>query len=321
LPPVRILIADDHEGWRNQLRLLLRGHPEWQVICDVSDGPEAVQKTEELRPDLILIDVGLPTLNGIEAARQISHVSPNTKILFVSQDNSLDVVQVAFSTGAQGFVYKARAQYDLGPAIDAVLRGGQFVSSMLKGYKFTDVPRGDFSHRHEVQFYVDDSVFLESFACFIAAALEAGDVAIAVATESHLDSLDHRLKAQGLDIDTAKRCGTYIPLDVVRTLSTFMVNDMPDPDRFFEVVGGLIQAASKAGNKVHPRIAACGECAPTVWAEGKAEAAILVEQLWDQLAVTYEIDILCGYALNSFNHDEDQLVFHSICAVHSAVYS
>jgi DNA-binding NarL/FixJ family response regulator len=95
----------------------------------MSDGSEAVQKAEELTPDLILLDIGLPKLNGIEAARRIRKLSLNSKIVFLSADNSPDVVQTALSTGAHGFVHKARAQSELLAAIDAVLRGGQFVSS------------------------------------------------------------------------------------------------------------------------------------------------------------------------------------------------
>ena len=106
--------------------------PEWQIICEASDGSEAVQKAEELKPDLVLLDIGLPKLNGIEVARQVRQLSPNSKILFLSTDNSPDVVQAALSTGAHGYVYKARAQSDLLPAIDAVLRGKQFVSTHAK---------------------------------------------------------------------------------------------------------------------------------------------------------------------------------------------
>ena len=120
---IRILVVDDYEDWRNQVRLLLQARPDWQVIYQVSDGIAAVQKARELKPDLILLDIGLPKLNGIEAARQIRDVSPNSKIVFLTMDNSRETEQAALSTGAQGFVHKARAQSELLPAIDAVLRG------------------------------------------------------------------------------------------------------------------------------------------------------------------------------------------------------
>jgi MEDS: MEthanogen/methylotroph, DcmR Sensory domain len=129
------------------------------------------------------------------------------------------------------------------------------------------------------------------------------------------------LKMQGLDINAAIRQGTYISLDVAKTLSTFMVNGMPDSDRFFDAVGSITRAAAKAGKRQHPRVAACGECAPLLWAEGNADAAIRLERLCDQLATIYELDILCGYALSNFRCEESHDVFQRICAEHSAVYS
>jgi DNA-binding NarL/FixJ family response regulator len=321
LLPIRVLVVDDHRDWRNLVRLLLQIRPEWEVICEVSDGSEAVQKAQELKPDMILLDIGLPKLNGIEAARQIRQLSPNSKIVFVSMDNSLDVVQVALATGALGYVYKVEAGSELLPAVEAVLRGERFVSSGIEDDKLTDSPEQRAPHRHEVQFYSDDAVFLDSGTRFITAALGAGDVAAVVATESHRDSLFHRLKAEGLDVDAAIKHGRYISLDVAETLSTFMVNDMPDWERFLEVVGGLVSEGAKAGNREHSRVAICGECGPWLWAGGKVDAAIRLEQFLNQLATIFEFDILCAYALSSFHGEKDEHVFQSICVEHSAVYS
>jgi DNA-binding NarL/FixJ family response regulator len=130
---IRVLIVDDHEDWRRTVRELLLERPELQVIYEVADGLEAVQKAGELKPDLILLDIGLPKLNGIEAARQIRQLSFSSKIIFLSQDNSLYSDELTLSTGAQGFVHKARAQSDLLAAIESVLAGSQFVSRGLKG--------------------------------------------------------------------------------------------------------------------------------------------------------------------------------------------
>ncbi len=91
---IRILIVDDFEDWRRKVRQLLQERPELQVICEVSDGLEAVQKADELKPDLILLDIGLPKLNGIEAARRIRQLSPSSKIINLSQDNSLEGVRL-----------------------------------------------------------------------------------------------------------------------------------------------------------------------------------------------------------------------------------
>jgi DNA-binding response OmpR family regulator len=218
----------------------------------VLDGSEAVQKAQELRPDLVVLDIGLPTLNGIEAARRIRQVSPHSKILFLTMEESPDVVQVALSTGAHGYVHKSRAQSELLPAIQTVLRGKQFVSNKLGGSTVADAQEAKAPRCHEVLFYSDEVVLVDSFVRFIAAVLEAGDVAIVLVTQTHRDVLDQRLKAQGLDIDAALREGTYLPLDVAETLTTFMVNDMPDSSRFLKVRDDLIGRAAKTGKREHP---------------------------------------------------------------------
>ena len=155
----------------------------------------------------------------------------------------------------------------------------------------------------------------------IAVALKSGRAAIVVITESHSDGLVSRLKAQGLDVDAATQQGTYIQLDVAKTLSTFIVDGMPDATRFFEFSGGLIEAAAKAAREPHRGVVACGEDPSVLWAEGKADAAIRLEQLCDEVAKAFGLDMLCGYALSSFHGEEDEHVFQSICAEHSAVYS
>jgi DNA-binding NarL/FixJ family response regulator len=321
LSPIRILVTDDFEGWRRQVRLLFQARPQWQIIVEASDGLEAVQKAADLKPDLIVLDISLPKLNGIEAARQIRQFSPNSRIVFLSQNNDIDIVRAGLSAGALGYVCKADSRRDLLPAIETVLQGRQFVSSSIKGYQPAPVLATRAAHRHEALFYPDDAVFLDSCTRFITAALGAGDVAAVVATESHRNSLFERLQAEGLDVDGEIKHGRYISLDVAKTLSTFMVNDMPDWERFFEVVGGLVSGAAKAGKGEHSRVAMWGECGLLLWAKGKVDAAIRLEQLLNRLATIYEFDLLCAYALSSFHGKEDEQVIQSICAEHSAVYS
>jgi CheY-like chemotaxis protein len=289
------------------------------VICEASDGSEAVQKAEELRPNLILLDIGLPKLNGLEAARQIRKLAPESKILFLTQESSADVVQEALSLGALGYVVKAHAGTELLAAVQAVLQGKQFVSSGLSGRYFThakdaQVPdrpsykealatsgpgENEFTRNHEVQFYSDDASLLAGFASFVEAGLKKGNAVIVVATESHRESLIHRLQAQGVEVTTAIGEGRYVALDVAETLSTFMMKDLPDPVRFFKVAGDLMVAAAKAAKGKQLRISACGECAPTLCAQGKSDAAIQLEHFWDEIAKTFDVDILCGYISES----------------------
>jgi len=131
LVPVRVLVVDDYEPFRCFLHATLEARPQLQVIAEASDGLEAVQKARELKPDLILLDIGLPTLNGIEAAHQISRLVPAATILFVSQNSDAEIVNEALSNGAKGYVLKQDANSDLVPAIEAALRGKCFVSKSL----------------------------------------------------------------------------------------------------------------------------------------------------------------------------------------------
>jgi len=114
---------------------MLASIPDLQVIGEVSDGLEAVQKSAELQPDLVLLDIGLPGLNGIQAARQIRKLVPEPKIIFLTQESSSDVVQEALGL-AQGYVVKATAGSKLLAAVEAVLRGKTFVSCTQATHNF-----------------------------------------------------------------------------------------------------------------------------------------------------------------------------------------
>jgi DNA-binding NarL/FixJ family response regulator len=124
-----ILIVDDFEPFRRLVCSILRGRAEFRVIDQASDGLQAVEKAEEHQPDLILLDIGLPVLNGMMVAGRVRKVAPNSKILFLTQESSPDVVREALRLGALGYVYKQHIYSDLQPAIEAVLRGSRFVST------------------------------------------------------------------------------------------------------------------------------------------------------------------------------------------------
>jgi DNA-binding NarL/FixJ family response regulator len=129
---IRVLVVDDNEPFRRFVRATLNTKPELKIISEASDGLEAVQKAVELQPALIVLDIGLPGLNGLEAARRIRKLSAQSTILFLSQESSPDIVQEALCLGALGYVIKAQAAVDLLIAVEAVLRNEQFVSSALK---------------------------------------------------------------------------------------------------------------------------------------------------------------------------------------------
>jgi DNA-binding NarL/FixJ family response regulator len=131
-----VLVVEDFEPFRQFIRATLEKLPGCQIIGEVADGLEAVQKAEELRPDLILLDIRLATLNGIEAARRIRRSIPESKIIFLSQESSVDVVEEAFKLGALGYVVKARARSELLDAMEAVRQGRRFISKDVLDHDF-----------------------------------------------------------------------------------------------------------------------------------------------------------------------------------------
>src|SRR5579864_1931220 len=131
---VRVFVVEDYKPFQQFICSELEKRPELLVIGRAADGLEAVQTAEKLQPDLIVLDVGLPSLNGIEAARQIRKLSHKSKILFVSQESSADVVQEALRIGALGYVVKAHAGSELLAAVEAVWQGRRFVSAGLAGH-------------------------------------------------------------------------------------------------------------------------------------------------------------------------------------------
>ena len=127
---VKIVVIDDYEGWRRFVISTLEERPEFQIVGEAADGIEGVQKVQELQPDLIVLDIGLPKLTGIEAAKRIRKFATNTRILFFSENRSRDIAEEAMRIG-DGYVVKSSAARELLPAVDAVLQGKQFLSGSL----------------------------------------------------------------------------------------------------------------------------------------------------------------------------------------------
>ena len=115
--------------------------------------------------------------------------------------------------------------------------------------------------------------------------------------------------------------GRYIALDNDETVATFMVNDLPDPAQFSKVTDDLIARTAKSVEGEHARVAACGECAPLLWERGNTDGAVRLERLWDEIARSYGVQVLCGYPLGSFQAGTGSYTFERICAEHSRILS
>jgi len=136
----RVLLVEDSEPFRNFVRAMLSEMPELQIVGEVSNGLQAVESARRLQPDLIVLDIGLPSLNGIEAARRIRRISPGSKLLFLSQESSVEVVQEALLTASHGYVVKIDAGNEFLTAVNTVLRGEQFLGQRFADQDFARGP-------------------------------------------------------------------------------------------------------------------------------------------------------------------------------------
>lgn len=171
---------------------------------------------------------------------------------------------------------------------------------------------------HVVQLYSSHEFLVEGVSRFIGTALGNGGSGVIVATPAHEAGIRARLQANGFDLRTPTLQSRCVFLDAAATLSAFMTGDSPDPNRFSTLIGSTIEAARQASGS-DARVAVFGEMVALLWAEGKAEAAIQLEQLWNALAQTHVFSLRCAYQMQGFDHDQDAQSFLKICEQHSAV--
>jgi len=310
----RVLIVEDSEPFRRLVRTLLQQRTDILIVGEAADGLDAIHQAESLQPDVVMLDVGLPTLNGIEVASRIREVAPDARLVLVTNETSPDLVEEAFRRGTHGYVYKPRLAKDLAPVFDAVLGGGRFVSRSLE----RNTGGGSLaSHRHDLLFTSSDRALVSGFSLFIESQLLDGAAVIVLVSESHGESLHLSLQASNVDFALAIKEERYIPLNITQALSSVMVGGWPDPVQFASAAGELVERAAQRATGRHPRVAACGECAPTLWAQGQVEAALQLEHLWDGVSNRQQVDILCVYP--AAVRDQDTPAVRSLCAEHTAV--
>jgi len=318
----RILLVDDYEPWRHHLKRTVLAHlARWQVVGEASDGLGAVERARELRPDLILLDIGLPKLDGIQAAAQILAHDPGARILFVSDHRAPGIVDAALAIGGRGYVVKSEMGTGLLPAMSAIVAGGQFLSSSVTPALRVTVQTGREAGAargaaHWAGFYADEESLLDDYARFAEAALMAGSTLMVLAVQSRQPLMRQQLDALIGDVDVAIGHGRLRLFDVENLLSTFVVDDRLDDSRFWATVTPLISQAIEASRPTG-RETVWGECAPTLWRRGQGGAAVRLEQLWDDLTRRYDVTTLCGYPSIA---DVDDPVYQTVCAAHTAVH-
>jgi PAS domain S-box-containing protein len=174
-------------------------------------------------------------------------------------------------------------------------------------------------HGHAVQFYTEDKALINGLGGFIGTALAAGDAAIVIATKAHRRALLQSLEARGVDASSATQQGRFASLDAQKTLSRFTINDWPDPMQFAEVIGGLVDRVRVNCSGQNPCVVAFGEMVSLLWEQGKPDAAIALERLWNDLAKIRSFSLRCAYPMAGFARGEHSEPFLKICAEHSSV--
>jgi DNA-binding NarL/FixJ family response regulator len=143
MPPLKVLIADDHEIVRQGLRSMLEAQRDCQVVGEAGDGRQAVTLTKELNPDVVILDIGMPTLNGLEATRQILKMRPQTKVLILTMHESDSVIREVLDAGARGYILKTDAGRDLVTAVDSLRRNKTFFTSRVSQMILDGFLKGD----------------------------------------------------------------------------------------------------------------------------------------------------------------------------------
>jgi len=338
---IRVLVADDYLPFCQFVRSTLQKVEELQVIGEAFDGLSAVQKAQELRPDLILLDIGLPMLNGIDAAKRIRELSPHSKILFISQETSTDVVLGALATGAAGYVVKMDARRELITALEAVLRSEEYVSAriadsvfpkasvagaslhaLLGSVAMVGCPRLSAREQgHVVHFYTDDAVLLDGVSSWVGDSLRAGQSFVAVMTTIHRSGLEKRFIAQGIDLTEAIKNGQLTIFDADQALGRFMDAVGPNRERFLSQFGDIVRRARAVSVAKSRRVLVFGEMVALLWARKQYEATIRLEELWNELSLTCKFYLCCAYPASAFRGISMGEAYARICAKHSNVAS
>lgn len=170
-------------------------------------------------------------------------------------------------------------------------------------------------HDHAVNFYDDDADVVADVARYVAEGLLADERVIVIATPEHRSAIDHSLALEWADVDQARKAGHYVVLDAARTLATFMVDGVPDPERFARTIGDVIDSAAADG---HP-VRAFGEMVALLWADGNVAGAIQLEELWNGLAQIRDFELLCAYSMDVLDDHDDLRPVNLVCALHSDV--
>ena len=286
MPRPRIVVADDHENTRAAIASLLAS--DFDVVSTVADGQAAVEAVDALRPDVVVLDISMPRLNGLEAATMIRHFPYAPWIVFATAHDDASIASAALALGASAVVRKREMPTQLVPAVRRALSF------------------------HAVCFYEDRPSLARTVARFIGDGLAAGQGAVVVTTAAHGASIREQLTAMAVGSQARTGHGELLMFDADEVLSHLMVGDRPDAQRFNDTINPLMDKA--AGSSARP-VRIYGDMVDVLWRSGREEAALSLEVLGHQLVAARKCSILCAYSAGVGRGKG----FNTICDRHSHV--
>ena len=303
---VKVLIVDDHARFRHMVRSLIESQQKYQVCGEASDGIEAITKVNELHPDLILMDINMPRMDGLEATRIIRRESPDCSVVIVTQNDATVAREQARSVDASGFVTKSGLARDLIPEMGRVAMENNSIPGETKngadqGEPWCGLLAGAAPRDHIVQLYQDQQFLNRAVCRFAAAAIANGEGVILVPTVAHWDAFRPRLESEGVDVKAAEKRGQLTIVDADNLLPTFMRDGMPDSPVFLGLAANVVSQARGDGR--YPKVRWWGEMVNILWERGDVAASMNLEDLFDNLAHEQDIAIFCSFLMDNFNGD------------------
>jgi CheY-like chemotaxis protein len=310
--PLRVIVADDHQDFGEAATGIL-AHT-CDVVATVRDGASAIAATAEFEPDVVVLDIAMPGLDGFQTASRIRASGSSARIVFLSNYTGDDFVLAGVTRGASAFVSKSEMRRDLAEAVNHVVEGRSFVpsASVLPQWRR---PAG---RRHDLLPYATDERFVSAVMGFFDSALDAGDSIIAVVSAPHREALDAEFERRGVDIAAVADSGRYATVDSAAALESILVHGIPDSDLFAAALDTLVQRGLSAAMVSNPHVTIFGEIAPLLYARGDHDAMLRLERIANEYTVTRPVSILCCYSTGCF---DDAPVHAGICGHHSTVVS